>query len=310
VVLQFVQGFSNQKKEDNMKIGLQIPSFSWPGGTPEIRHHLAEITTTADEVGFASIWVMDHFFQISYIGKPEEPMLESYSTLNYIAALTKNVRLGTLVTGVIYRNPGLLVKEVTTLDVLSGGRAYLGIGAAWNEEEAKGLGFYFPPLKERFECLEDALQIARAMWNGQESPFKSRHNNLTRLLNSPQPISKPHPPILIGGSGEKKTLRLVAKYADACNLFARTGLEEIGHKLDILKQHCDQVGRNYADIEKTALDQVRLGSDGLTAKDFVNRCKDLSQAGIQHLIISLPDVSTIKPLEIIGKEVIPAVADY
>jgi len=293
-----------------MKIGLQIPSFTWPGGTNEIRHHLAEIATTADEAGFASIWVMDHFFQIRYVGKPEEPMLESYSALNYIAALTNKARLGTLVTGVIYRNPGLLVKEVTTLDVLSGGRAYLGIGAAWNEEESKGLGFDFPPVKDRFEKLEDALKIAKAMWSGQEAPYSSSHIQMERLLNSPQVISQPHPPILIGGSGEKKTLKLVARYADACNLFAGGGMDEIRRKLDILKQHCDQVGRNYADIEKTALESVNLGEGGISSRDLINRCKQLSEAGIQHLIVNMPNVSTIKPLELIGKEVIPAIAEF
>lgn len=293
-----------------MKIGLQIPSFSWPGGTPDIGRRLAEITTTADEVGFASIWVMDHFFQIRFVGQPEEPMLESYSALNFIAALTKKARLGTMVTGVIYRNPGLLIKEVTTLDVLSGGRAYLGIGAAWNEEESKGLGFTFPPIKERFERLEEALLIARAMWAGQESPFSGKYTTMDRPLNNPQPLSQPHPPILIGGSGEKKTLKLVAQYADACNLFAGVNPVELAHKLDILKQHCDQVGRNYNDIEKTALDTVYLASDGMTTQEMISKCKALSQAGIQHLIVNMPNVATIKPLELIGNEVIPAVDGF
>jgi F420-dependent oxidoreductase-like protein len=289
-----------------MKIGLQIPSFTWPGGTREIGPRLAEIVSSADELGFASIWVMDHFFQIRGIGQPEEPMLESYSTLNFIAAHTKKARLGTMVTGVIYRNPGLLIKEVTTLDVLSGGRAYLGIGAAWNEMESLGLGFSFPPLKERFEQLEDALQIAKAMWSGQEAPFTGKHIKMERPLNSPQPISQPHPPILIGGTGEKKTLKLVAQYADACNLFGRIGLEEITRKLDILKAHCDQVGRNYEEIEKTALDSF----DEMTPKEMINKCRELSQAGIQHLIVNTHDANaTEKTLETIGKEVIPAIHD-
>jgi F420-dependent oxidoreductase-like protein len=289
-----------------MKIGLQIPSFTWPGGTREIGPRLTEIVTSADELGFASIWVMDHFFQIRGVGEPEEPMLESYSTLNFIAAHTKKVRLGTMVTGVIYRNPGLLIKEVTTLDVLSGGRAYLGIGAAWNEMESLGLGFNFPPLKERFEQLEDALQIAKAMWSGEEAPFTGKHIKMERPLNSPQPISHPHPPILIGGTGEKKTLKLVAQYADACNLFGRIGLEEIARKLDILKTHCDQVGRNYEEIEKTALDSF----DGMSSKEMINKCRELNQAGIQHLIVNTRDVIVIKKtLETIGKEVIPAVHD-
>src|SRR6185437_3600761 len=173
------------------------------------------------DAGFASIWVMDHFFQIAMMGAPEEPMLESYSTLSYLAGATKRVKLGTMVTGVVYRHPGILVKTVTTLDVLSGGRAYLGIGAAWNEQEARGLGVPFPALKERFERLEETLQIAHQMWSGDRSPYNGRYYQLTDPLNSPQPLTKPHPPIMIGGGGEQKTLRLVAQYGDACNLFAR-----------------------------------------------------------------------------------------
>jgi F420-dependent oxidoreductase-like protein len=289
-----------------MKIGLQIPSFTWPGGTAEIAPRLAEISSTADQLGFASIWVMDHFFQIRGVGQPEEPMLESYSTLNFIAAHTQNARLGAMVTGVIYRNPGLLVKEVTTLDVLSGGRAYLGIGAAWNESESLSLGFAFPPLKERFEQLEDALQIALAMWSGDETPFTGKHIHMERPLNSPQVISKPHPPILIGGGGEQKTLKLVAQYADACNLFAGLGTDELKRKLDILKQHCEQVGRNYADIEKTALDTF----ENMTAQELITKCRELSQIGIQQLIVNIPNIAALKPLEVIGKEVIPAVAGF
>jgi len=289
-----------------MKIGLQIPSFTWPGSTIEIAPRLATISSTADQLGFASIWVMDHFFQIRGVGQPEEPMLESYSTLNFIAAHTNKARLGAMVTGVIYRNPGLLVKEVTTLDVLSGGRAYLGIGAAWNESESVGLGFTFPSLKERFEQLEEALKIAKAMWSGDETPFIGKQFHLERPLNSPQPISKPHPPILIGGGGERKTLNLVAKYADACNLFARLGTGELTHKLDVLKHHCDLVGRNYAEIEITALDTFA----NMTPTDLIVKCRELSQIGIQHLIVNIPDIATIKPLEWIGKEVIPEVAGF
>jgi F420-dependent oxidoreductase-like protein len=292
-----------------MKIGLQIPSFTWPGGPAEIGKRLASIARTADDAGFSSIWVMDHFFQISFVGQPEEPMLESYSALNFMAAHTRHTRLGTMVTGVIYRNPGLLVKQVTTLDVLSGGRAYLGIGAAWNEQESKGLGFAFPPISERFERLEEALQIAHQMWSGKETPFSGRHYQLERPLNSPQPVSKPHPPILVGGAGEKKTLKLVAKYADACNLFAGAGLTTLSQKLDVLKQHCDQVGRDYNDIEKTALDTVNLAPGGLTSRELIEKCKALNQTGIQHLIVNMPNVAELRPLELIGKEVIPQIKD-
>src|SRR4051812_24256603 len=207
-----------------MRIGLQIPSFTWPDGPAGIGPKLAEIGKTADEAGFASIWVMDHFFQIEYIGPAEDPMLEGYSALSYLAGVTERAKLGTLVTGVIYRYPGILVKTATTLDVLSGGRAYLGIGAAWNQQESIGLGVPFPSVSERFERLEETLQIAKQMWSSNNGPYEGKHYQLAETLCSPQPLSKPHLPIMIGGTGEKKTLRLVAQYADACNLFASMGL--------------------------------------------------------------------------------------
>lgn len=291
-----------------MKIGLQIPNFKWPGGPAEIAGRLADVARTADQAGFASIWVMDHFFQIGMVGPAEDPMLESYSTLNYLAAVTKQARLGTMVTGVIYRHPGLLVKQVTTLDVLSGGRAYLGIGAAWYEREALGLGIGFPPLKERFERLEETLQIAHQMWSGNVDSFHGQHYQLAETLNSPPALSQPHPPILIGGMGEKKTLRLVAKYADACNLFAHGGAETIQQKLDVLRQHCVDVGRDYAEIEKTSLGTVNLATDGMTAQQVIDLCQTLRQAGIQQAIFNMPNVHELKPLEIFGQEIIPAVA--
>ena len=310
-----------------MRIGLQIPSFTWPGGSTELGARLAQIGKTAEDASFASIWVMDHFFQIQFVGQPEEPMLESYATLSYLAGLTHRVRLGALVTGVVYRHPGILVKAVSTLDVLSGGRAYLGIGAAWNEREALGLGVPFPPLKERFERLEEALQIARQMWSGKVAPYQGQHYHLAETLNSPQPLSKPHPPILIGGSGEKKTLRLVARYADACNLFAGAGVDEIRKKLDILKRHCEEIGRPYDEIERTALGTANLSpgnalapalapersagaSAGVTAADVIKTCRDLADVGIQHVIFNMPNVHEITPLEIFGRDIIPAVAGF
>ena len=291
-----------------MKIGLQVPSFTYPGGTPVIGSKLAEIARTVDDAGFTSLWVMDHFFQIRGVGTAEEPMLDSYGALNFMAAHTKKVLLGTMVTGVIYRYPGLLVKAVSTLDVLSGGRAYFGIGAAWNEEESRGLGVNFPPVKERFERLEEALQIALQMWSGKEDAYNGRHYHLGRTLNSPQPLTKPHPPILIGGGGEKKTLRLVAKYANACNLFARLGPDALRQKLQILREHCEKVGRSYDEIEKTALVSVNLGAGNMTAQQMIDKCGELSALGIQHVIVNMPNVFEIKPLEIIGRDVIPAVA--
>ena len=292
-----------------MKIGLQIPSFTYPGGTAVIGPRLAEVARTADDAGFASLWVMDHFFQIRGVGPAEDPMLEGYSALSFMAASTQHARLGTMVTGVIYRHPGLLVKTVSTLDVLSGGRAYLGIGAAWNEREALGLGVPFPPLKERFERLEEALQIARQMWSGKVAPYEGKHYHLLETLSSPQPLSKPHPPILIGGMGEKKTLRLVAKYADACNLFM-TDLDTLRRKIDILKQRCEEVGRNPAEIELTTLGSVNLapGPQGTTPTQMIEKCQALSQLGVSHAIFNMPNVYEIKPLEIIGREVIPQVA--
>jgi F420-dependent oxidoreductase-like protein len=293
-----------------MKIGLQIPSFTWPGGQSEIGKHLAEIAKTADDAGFASIWVMDHFFQIRGVGQPEEPMLESYSSLSFIAAHTRHARLGTMVTGVIYRHPGILTKTVTTLDVLSGGRAYFGIGAAWFEREAMGLGVGFPAVKDRFGRLEETLQIALQMWSGKVEAYHGKYYQLAETLCSPQPISRPHPPILIGGSGEQKTLKLVARYANACNLFGRMGQEVLSHKLDILKRHCDDVGRAYAEIEKTALDTINLTSGGDTVAKMIEECRMLSGLGIEHVIFNMPNVSEITPLETIGREVIPVVAGF
>jgi len=298
-----------------MKIGLQIPNFTYPEGPKELGNKLAEIARAADDVGFSSLWVMDHFFQIGSrdrsmgLGPAEDEMLEGYSTLAYLAGITKKVTLGTLVTGAIYRHPGILIKTVTTLDVLSGGRAYLGIGAAWNEREARGLGVPFPSTKERLEQLEETLEIAKQMWSDNNGAYAGKYFQLAETLCSPQPLSKPHPPILIGGSGEKKTLRLVAKYADACNLFARMGAEVVTSKLDILKKHCDEVGRDYAEIEKTTLSTVHLAPDKMNVKDVIEQCRALAGIGIQHAIFNMPNVHEIEPLEIFGREIIPALVD-
>lgn len=291
-----------------MKIGLQVSRFTWPGGDAHIGSHLAEIATTADGCGFDSLWVMDHFWQIPNIGPASEPMLEAYTALSYMAALTKRARLGTLVTGVVYRYPGILAKTVTTLDVLSGGRAYLGIGAAWNQAESTGLGVPFPTTRERFEQLEEALQIMRLMWSDNPAPYNGKHYQLEETLNQPQALSKPHPPILIGGGGEKKTLRLVARYADACNLFAM-GTDTVQHKLDVLKQHCEDVKRPYEEIEKTLLAFVNLAPGAMTPSQVIDICRSYAQIGIQHMIFGLPNVVEITPIEVFGQEIIPAVAD-
>ena len=296
-----------------MKIGLQVVRFDWPGSPANIGAKLAEIGKTADSAGFDSIWVMDHFFQMDMpdMGlKPEEPMLDGYTALSYLASVTERARLGTMVTGVNYRHLGHLLKIVSNLDVLSNGRATLGIGAGWYEREARGLGFPFPPLKERFERLEETLQIMKQVWSGDISAYEGKHYRLAEPMNNPQPLSKPHPPILIGGAGEKKTLRLVAQYADACNLFAFMGNDELTRKLDVLKRHCDDVGRDYAEIEKTALGFVMLGEGGMSPSDVIEMCRGLADAGIETFIFSMGNVHDISPIETIGREVIPAVAEF
>jgi F420-dependent oxidoreductase-like protein len=296
--------------DNDVRIGLQVPSFSWPEGTPGIGPKLAEIGRTADEAGFASVWVMDHFFQIQGVGEVDEPMLEGYNALSYLAGMTERVKLGTLVTGVHYRYPGLLVKTATTLDVLSGGRAYLGIGAGWNERESRGLGVPFPSTRERFERLEETLQIAQLMWSGEVESFEGEHYQLAEALNSPQPLSEPHPPIMIGGMGEQKTLKLVARYADACNLFIYGGPDAIRHKLGVLRGHCEDVGRDYEEIERTGLGTANLSEGAMTSEDIINLCREISEAGIQHLIFNMPNVNDIAPLETFGEEIIPAVAEF
>ena len=292
-----------------MKIGLDIADFTWPAGPAKLGSTLGDIARTADEAGFDSIWVMDHFWQIRMNGPEHHEMLEGYSALSYIAAVTKRAKLGTMVTGVVYHQPGILAKTVTTLDVLSGGRAWLGIGAAWNEAESRGLGIPFPAMKERFERLEETLQICQQMWEGKrgsEKPFRGEHYQLERPLNSPQSLTRPHPPILIGGGGEKKTLRLVAQYADACNLFPTP---EIPRKLDILREHCKAVGRNYDDIEKTSLFTFDLGDNGENLGKVIGGLKWLAGMGIQTVIGHVPKVYETKRLEAIGEKLIPAVAD-
>jgi F420-dependent oxidoreductase-like protein len=293
-----------------MQIGLQIPSFTWPGGAAEIGPRLADVARTAEDAGFASLWVMDHFFQIPMVGPAEQEMLEGYSALSFMAGVTERARVGTLVTGVTYRLPGILVKAATTLDVLSGGRAYLGIGAAWFDREHAGLGVPFPPLRERFERLEEALRIAKQMWSDDVGPFEGEHYRLAETLNVPQPLSRPHPPILIGGLGERKTLRLVAQYGDACNLFGFVGPDVLRHKLDVLKRHCDDVGRSYDEIERTTLDTADLAPGKQTTRDIVEKCRGYAALGIQHAIFNVPAVEQLAPLEAFGKEIIPAVAGF
>lgn len=293
-----------------MKLGLQISSFSWPGGDAAIGPTLARIARTADEVGFDSIWVMDHFFQIRSIGRPEEPMLEGFTTLGHLAALTQRARLGLMVGGIHYRQAGLWLKATTTLDVLSGGRAWFGIGAAWNEEESKALGIPMPPLAERFELLEETLRYVHEGWTGDAgsgAAFKGRHVHAGKLLNAPQALTRPHPPILVGGGGELKTLKLVARYADACNVFGSP--DQVRHKYAVLAEHCAAEGRDYATIEKTNLSSIAISPDGargsMTPAGFVDRLGAWAEAGSMHTIVSVRNAWDIAKLELIGRDVIP-----
>ena len=291
-----------------MKVGLQISSFTWPGGDAAIGPTLARVARQADDVGFDSIWLMDHFFQIRGVGRPEEPMLEGMTALGFLAAHTTSARLGLMVGGVHYRYPGLWVKATTTLDVVSGGRAWLGIGAAWNKDESDSLGFPFPPLGQRFEMLEETLRIAHGMWTGErgsEGRFSGRHYAATRLLNSPQSLSRPRPPIMIGGGGERKTLRLVAQYADACNVFG--GPTAIHHKYEVLRGHCATIGRDPEEIERSTLQGVNVATE--PTAHVVDRFGELADAGAQHVIFDLKNVDHPANLEAIGRDVIPQLRD-
>ncbi len=288
-----------------MKLGLQIPYFTWPGGPPALGAKLAQIVRAAEDAGYDSIWVMDHHFQIPMVGAAEMDMIEAYTTLGYIAAHTSRAKLGTMVTGVTYRHPGILAKQVTTLDVLSGGRAYLGIGAAWFDREHAGLGVAFPPLTERFERLEEALQIAKQTWSDDNGPFEGKHYQLAETLNVPRALSRPHPPILIGGVGEKKTLRLAAKYADAVNI-PGVSSDEYRRKMGILREHCDREGRDYADIEKTTLRVMGFG-EGSAPDQVVQTLGEYAEAGVQTVIGALLGVEQMTPIETVGRDVIPQI---
>jgi F420-dependent oxidoreductase-like protein len=293
-----------------MRLGLQLPSFTYPGGTAELRPRLTEIAQAAEAAGFESLWVMDHLFQLppdTGWGGPEEPMLEAYATLGYLAGVTERLRLGALVGCALFRSPGMLVKTATTVDVLSGGRLTFGIGAGWYQREAIGLGIPFPDRRERFARLEETVRIARQLWADDRSPFEGRFATLPEPIIRPQPLSRPHPPIMIGGNGERRTLRLVARYADACN-FLVLEPHEVRAKLAVLRDHCDAVGRDIAEIEITALDEVDLRPGRMTPADVVARARAQADAGVQHLIVNMPDAWDVRHLGLIGREVIPIAA--
>ncbi len=290
-----------------MRVGLQIPNFTWPGGPGKIAPTLAEIARTADAAGFSSLWVMDHFFQIPGVGPAENDMLDSWTTLGFLAGITHRVKLGTMISGVTYRHPGLLAKMATTLDVLSGGRSYLGIGAAWYEREHKGLGVPFPPRGERFRRLEETLQIVHQMWSGNRGPYEGRYYQLAETMNVPQPISRPHPSIMVGGGGEQKTLRLAARYGDAVNVFGDPAT--VKHKYEVLQHWCEVEGRPYSALERTTLQSARLDPrDGASVESIIERFGAFAEVGVQHIIVNMPNVSSIAPLERFGEHIIPAVA--
>ncbi len=284
-----------------MRLGLQLSNLTFPGGPAFLATDIANAGRWAEDAGMDSVWLMDHFFQIPPIGPAEKDMLEGYSGLCFLAAHTKRVKLGTMVTGITYRHPGILVKTATTLDVLSNGRSWFGIGAAWFEREHEALGVPFPPLKERFERLEETIQIALQMWSANNGAYTGKHYQLKETLCVPAPLTRPRPPILIGGGGEKKTLRLVAKYADACNLFGAPN--DVAHKLDVLKQHCADLSRDYNAIEKTVLTTYMTDTPA-----FLKQLDAFARVGVDAVLFNLPDPTDQKAYDIIGKQLVPYAA--
>jgi len=275
-----------------MRVSISLTNYSWPDG---LGPNLGRIVEAADRGGVDTVWVADHLIQADPTAPPgDTEMLEAYTTLGFLAARTERVRLGTMVTGVTFRPPALLVKAVTTLDVLTGGRAWLGIGVGHHGGEASDMGLPFPPTAERYQRLEETLQIATRMWAGDEAPFEGRHYRLGRPHGSPSPAGHDHPPILIGGAGEQKTLRLVARYADACNLFdIPDGGRTVRHKLDVLARHCEEVGRPYEAIEKTLSTRLEAGE---SSDEFVRRCAAGAALGIEHMVVIVSSPWTTEAL--------------
>jgi F420-dependent oxidoreductase-like protein len=266
-----------------MHLDLHVSRFDWAGGPEGIGSGVADLAQRAEAIGVRTLSFMDHFFQMDWMAPAEHPMLEGYTALGFVAGRTSTLRLRLLVTGVTYRHPGLLAKTVTTLDVVSGGRAELGIGAAWYEREHKGLGVPFPPTAERFERLEEALQICLQMWSADDGPFDGKHYQLTETLCRPEPVSSPRPRILIGGGGERKTLRLVAQYADACNLMGEPSV--VAHKIDVLRRHCDAVGRDLSEIEVTAMFRnLPSGSGAPTVDEVLRAAEEYAAIGVSTLV--------------------------
>jgi F420-dependent oxidoreductase-like protein len=286
-----------------VKLGLEINDFRWPGGAARMSETLADVGRRAEAAGFHSLWVWDHFIQLR---KWDDAILEGWESLAFLAGVTERVMLGTLVTGVTYRPPAILVKQASTLDILSRGRAYLGIGAAWNEREHAAFGVEYGTWTDRFELLEDALRIARRAWSGETGPFDGTRVHLTEQMDSPRPIQRPHPPILIGGGGEKKTLRLVAQYADATHQ-TTSDPEEFARKMDVLRRHCDDVGRDFDEIERFAALKVTTGDrDGRLAEParILENARALAEVGAQGAVFVLPGITEPEVIERFGEDVI------
>jgi F420-dependent oxidoreductase-like protein len=287
-----------------MQVGIHFVNFTLPGAPESIAGSLAETARVADEGGVAGFSLMDHWFQMEQFQTAHDPMLEGYTSLGFLAGQTRSMRLGLLVTGVTYRRPGLLAKIVTTLDVLSGGRAELGVGAAWYEREHRGLGVPYPPVSERFERLEETLQICLQMWSDDEGPFAGRHYELAETICSPPPLQRPHPPIRIGGGGEHKTLRLVARYGDACNVFA-TSPDEVAHKLDVLERHCAAEGRDPGEIRKTIL---AVGSPLSDLDAFAKEMGEYAALGV-HEVDLMPEGDPVGYATEVCDRIVPMLAD-
>lgn len=291
-----------------MELGLQISNFTWKGRGPKLAETLVNIARTAEDAGYTSLWVMDHLFQIPPIGSARMEMLEPYTALAFIAANTRTATVGTMVTGVTYRNPGYLCKQVSTLDVLSGGRASLGLGAAWFDREHKAYGIPFPPLKERFERLEETILVLKQLWSRDDGPFEGKHYRFKETLNSPQSLQKPHPPLVVGGRGEKKTIKLAAKYANAYNI--HTDDPEVAHhKFEVLRAHCDAVGRDYSAVRRTVLMAMDVGEGGEKAAELVEQIGRMAEAGAQAAYGYLPHVDRLASLEAVGSRVLPRVKE-
>jgi F420-dependent oxidoreductase-like protein len=306
-----------------LKFGLQHPNFTFDGQGAEVVEKLRTLAQKAESLGFDSFWVMDHFHQIQNVGQPQEPMLEGWTTQAVVAGLTEKIKLGTLVTGIVYRHPSVLAKIGATLDVLSKGRLFMGIGAAWNVEEARAYGIPFPPVGERMQRLEEAAQIITKMWTEERTSFTGKFYQLSDAYCNPKPIQKPHPPIMIGGSGERRTLKIVAKYGDACNIFG--SVETVRQKLGVLREHCHLVGKDYDSILKTKLGHVvidknkeivtaavkRLPEDRRkeyaiygTPEEVRKQIEAFREVGIEYLIVNLEPDRELQALDLFASEVV------